>query len=142
MRPAMTPRLVANLMALALLQAPAIAADKPFTGSFQGQGRGCWGKLYVKTRTIEWNTPYSVCAKTTYAIIGKDLDSASPRIAFALDRRSKSCRYTVVELSFDPAYPDYWHARGFVSRTDYDSREKPDEGVRLRTLSCGVQRED
>ncbi|WP_420994412.1 hypothetical protein ACKI2N_017640 [Cupriavidus sp. 30B13] len=114
----------------------------PFTGVFQGQGRGCWGKLYVKTKTLEWNTPYSACARTPYTVIDKDMDAAAPSIAFALQHKSRSCRYEIVQLAFDPTYPDYWLARGYVSRADYESRKTASNAAQSRTLSCGVQRQD
>lgn len=122
-----------------LFTAEAFGEEKPFTGVFEGQGRGCWGKLYVRAKTIEWNTPYSVCNKTSYSVLQSDLDSESPRIVFGLDRRSKYCRYQIIELSFDPNYPDYWLATGYQSRKDFDSRTSNTEEIRLRTLSCGVR---
>jgi len=121
-----------------------VAADNPFTGTgvFQGQGRGCWGKLYVRKLSLEWNTPYSVCNKTSYTVIEKDLKAKSPHIAFALAQKSKSCRYEIVELSFDPEYPAYWTATGYETRKDFNNRASADEEAKLKNLSCSVQRVD
>ncbi len=32
-----------------------LAADKPLTGVFYGNGRACHGALYLRTKTVEWN---------------------------------------------------------------------------------------
>ena len=146
MHPTCKPMLASHLLAIALAQGMADAATAtpaaPFIGVFHGQGRGCWGKLYVKTKTLEWNTPYSVCAKTPYTVIDKDMDASAPSIAFVLQRKSRSCRYEIVQLAFDPAYPDYWLARGYASRADYEGRKTADGAAQSRTLSCSVQRQD
>ena len=132
--------LVTSLSGFILANGVVLAADKPFTGVFQGQGRGCWGKLYVREQSIEWNTPYSVCTKTSYTVIQNGLNLTPPHISFALDRKSKKCRYEVIELSFDPEYPDYWQATGYQSRMDFDNRTALNEKSKLRTLSCGVRK--
>lgn len=126
--------------AVLFLHGFAMATDKPFTGVFQGQGRGCWGKLYVKEHSIEWNTPYSVCNKTSYTVIQKDLESKSPRIAFALARKSEKCGFEVIELSFDPTYPAYWLAIGYETREDFSVSNKAvlDNESTDKTLSCSV----
>jgi len=132
----------AGLIGIMLASGLANAAASPFTGVFSGQGRGCWGKLYVRERTIEWNTPYSICSKTSYTVVQSSLNSKSPHIAFALNRKSKACRYKLIELSFDPEYPDYWQASGYQSRKDFDNRKTATEAAKLRTLSCSVQKVD
>jgi len=136
------PVIFCRLLALALTLGSTTIQAEPFTGVFHGQGRGCWGKLYVKTKTLAWNTPYSVCAKTPYTVIDKDMDASAPGIAFMLRHKSRSCRYEIVQLAFDPAYPDYWLARGYASRADYEGRKTADGAAQSRTLSCSVQRQD
>ena len=131
---------VGGLWVLALAHGLAMAADKPFTGVFQGQGRGCWGKLYVREQSIEWNTPYSVCNRTLYTVIQKDLDSKSPHIAFALARKSKQCGFDIIELSIDPEYPAYWQATGYETRKDFNNRAVSNEKTKLKVLSCSVQK--
>lgn len=136
-------RCLLTIGVVALTVATAVAADDPsYTGVYSGQGRGCWGKLYVRAKTIEWNTPYSVCAKAPYRVIDHDLASAMPRIAFALKRKSSACRYAVVALSFDPAYPAYWQAAGYATIADYESRTAQDDEAQGRTLTCAVRRDD
>ena len=134
-------QLVGSLCGLILVNGTAaLSVENNFTSVFQGQGRGCWGKLYVREQAIEWNTPYSVCSKSAYTVIQSDLNSKTPRIAFALERKSKKCRYQVIELSFDPAYPDYWLASGYQSLKDFESRAALNDEMKLRTLTCGVQK--
>ena len=135
---------VGSVGIFALAHGLAVASDKPFTGTgvFQGQGRGCWGKLYIKEQSLEWNTPYSVCKKTSYSVIQKDLDSKSPHIAFALAQKSKKCGFEIIELSFDPVYPAYWQATGYETRKDFDNRAASNEEAESKTLSCSVQKSE
>lgn len=124
------------------LTSNAISSEKPFTGVFLGQGRGCYGKLYVREKTIEWNTPFSVCNKTRYSVIQSDLNSKSPQIAFALEKKHKRCRYVIIELSFDPNNPVFWLVTGYESREDFDNRASDNQEIKLRTLSCSVWKLD
>jgi hypothetical protein len=40
-----------------------------FTGVFYGQGEGCWGGLFVRTKTIEWEDGNDLsCRRTPYSI--------------------------------------------------------------------------
>ncbi len=95
----------------------AFAGEKPFTGVFQGSGRECYGKLYVRTKTIEWHTPFAACKKTAYEIIKKKLNPPKPEIVFLL--KGKPCDFGVISLDWDPEYPDYWNATGYRSLADY-----------------------
>lgn len=140
---AINKRVVCNLLlSLSFVHVNVPAAEKPFTGVFQGQGRGCWGKLYITSKTIEWNTPYSVCKKTSYKVIAEERHSTSPHIAYAVDKKSAHCRYNIVEISFDPEYPEYWQAAGYQSQDDFDHRAQPAKDAVLRTLMCSVKKED
>jgi hypothetical protein len=120
------------------------AEEKSFTGTgvFQGQGRGCWGKLYIREKSLEWNTPYSICKRTSYSIIQKEMESKSPHIAFALANKSKKCGFEIIELSFDPAYPAYWQAIGYETRKDFENKATNAEETKLKVLSCSVQKLD
>lgn len=60
-------------LSAALLLAPMIAGAHGFIGVFHGQGTGCWGGLYVRTKTVQWTTPYSSCGPTKYKIIDMKL---------------------------------------------------------------------
>lgn len=124
-----------------LLLTSANANEEPFTGVFKGQGRGCWGKLYVKEKTLQWTTPYSVCKPSKYKVLERELTVPNQRIAFELTQRSSQCRYTVIELSFDPQTPDYWLAKGYASLDDFKQRQSASDESKLRTLSCAVQKQ-
>ncbi|PRC94327.1 hypothetical protein [Solimicrobium silvestre] len=111
------------------------AADKPFTGVFEGQGRGCYGKLFIKTKTIEWNTPFTVCKQTPYTILEKDFSTKSPHIAYLLKNSSeKACGLQVIEVKFNPEYPDYWKAIGYPTIDDFYNKNDPNSD----TLSCSI----
>jgi hypothetical protein len=126
----------------AALFASVSAHGGPMTGAFKGQGRGCWGKLYIKEKTLQWTTPYSICKPTPYKTLEQDFTGPQQHIAFELAQRSAQCRYAVVALSFDPQTPDYWLAKGYASRDDFTQRQSPSDESKLRTLSCAVQKQD
>ena len=50
-----------------------VALAGPFTGVFYGQGEGCWGGLYIRTKTIQWYPGNFLCARTAYTIVDQDL---------------------------------------------------------------------
>ncbi len=132
--------LLPSVMLMALINANAIAADKVFTGVFQGQGRACFGKLFLREKTVEWNSSFSVCNSTGYTVLKSDLDGTSPHIAVYLKHKSRTCREAVIALTFDPAFPHFWQAEAYVSRQDYEHRT--DEDVKARTLMCSMQKLD
>ncbi|MET1532744.1 hypothetical protein [Burkholderia sola] len=113
----------------AMLASVAHAGNQPLTGTFVGHGRQCDGQLRVTETTIEWHTPFANCAKRPYQVIESDLTSAKPKIAFLL--KGQACDFGVISLLFDPAYPDYWIAKGYRNPDGYqhDSAD---------ALSCSV----
>ncbi|WP_155122418.1 hypothetical protein [Burkholderia ubonensis] len=114
---------------VALLASAAYAGNQPFTGTFVGHGRQCDGQLRVTEKTIEWRTPFANCTKRPYQVIESDPASAKPKIAFLL--KGRACDFGVISLHFDPAYPDYWIAKGYRNLDGYqhDSAD---------ALSCSV----
>ncbi|MCH8620363.1 hypothetical protein [Undibacterium sp. TS12] len=129
------------LLILALLDhGNADAASQTYTGVFQGQGRACFGKLFLRKKTIEWNSSFSVCKPVAYTILKIDMDSASPHIAVLLKHKNKTCRQAVIAMTLDPAFPQFWLVQGYTSQQDYEHRKEED--VDARTLSCGMQKLD
>jgi hypothetical protein len=111
------------LSMVAATATPASADERPFTGSFSGTGRACSGGLHVRTKTIEWNSSFSVCKPTRYEVLDKD-SREHERIAFRLKTRSKRCLYEVVQIEHvDGAN---WNAAGYQSLEAYQNREAPD----------------
>ena len=102
----------------------AIAADEPFTGVFNGTGRACSGALYVRTQTIEWNSTYSVCKRGRYEILEKNLTADRKRIVYRLKKRSKHCRYEVVEVEHASGFG--WNVGGYQSLEAFQKRDLPD----------------
>ncbi|MDR2789226.1 MAG: hypothetical protein LBD06_12965 [Candidatus Accumulibacter sp.] len=52
--------ITAFVFAAALPSRLALAADKSFTGVFSGYGRACSGGLFVRAKTIEWNSSFGI----------------------------------------------------------------------------------
>jgi len=115
----------------ALLASVAQAGSPPLAAAFVGHGRQCDGQLRVADKTIEWHTPFANCAKRLYRVIENDLTAPKPKIAFLL--KGRACGFGVILLNFDPAYPDYWIAKGYRSLDDY-KRDSTD------ALSCSMER--
>lgn len=114
----------AVVLGLVSLAGVAVAADAPFTGVFNGTGRACFGALYVRTRTIEWITTYSICKPSRYEVLEKDLTGDHKRIAFRIKTRSRHCLYEVFELQQDSRYG--WSAGGYQSLEAFQKRALPD----------------
>ena len=114
------------------------ASAHGFTGVFHGQGTACSGALYVRAKTIQWNTSYSACGPTYYKIINNTLDDkpikTKDHIVFSLRKPGKSCHWQVIALyyySSNGGYPvkvgiskNYvagpdWVVVGFPTLRDY-----------------------
>ncbi|WP_198088852.1 hypothetical protein [Variovorax sp. E3] len=120
--------------------APTVAANGAFTRVFEGTGRACSGNLYIRARTAEWNTPFSVCRPSRYEVLEKDLAREKKRLAIRLETRGRHCRYEVIEVEKVSRYG--WNANGYPSVEAFDKRALPDwENSALperMTLSCPV----
>jgi hypothetical protein len=119
-------------------------ADAPFTAVFSGTGRACSGGLFVRTKTIEWNSSFSICKPTRYSVLDKDLAADRRRIAFRLAARSRRCHYEVIEAQQYSTYG--WSVQGYQSLEAYEKRALPgwrnsplDERM---VLSCPMVRLD
>jgi len=144
----MHPGFLHLLSATLLLSATnhTLAADKPqpFSGTFYGNGRACYGALYLRTKTVEWNSTYSTCGRTTYKTLEQDLASEHPSVVLSLDRPSKHCRLQVIELRHYEN--NSWEATGYRSRDDYQKGKEAGQREALeangKTLSCGLLKAD
>jgi hypothetical protein len=121
-----------------------VHADAPFTAVFSGTGRACSGGLFVRTRTIEWNSSFSVCKRGRYEVLEKDFAGDHGRIAFRLHVRSRQCRHEVIEAEQVGTYG--WSVQGYPSLEAYQKRTLPgwrnsplDERL---VLSCPMTRLD
>ena len=122
-------RAICFLFGAILANGAVLAADKPFTGAFEGGGRACSGGLYIRSKTIEWHSTYSACKPSHYKILEKGLSAKTPRIAYLLKRRSKYCRHEVIELKLNAGYagdPPYWDVMGYPSLEAFQKKNLPD----------------
>jgi hypothetical protein len=111
------------LLCIAMAAAPALAADKPFTGTFGGTGRACSGGLHIRANTIEWNSSFSVCKPTGYEVLEEDVSPGRRRIAYRLKVRSKHCRYAVVEVEHTSG--PGWNVTGYQSLDAFQNLAAP-----------------
>lgn len=128
----------AVLLCLAMLPGVAAAADAPFTLALSGGGRACAGGLFVRTRTLEWNTSFSRCAPAPYVVLDKAAAGDQTRVVFRRLKRGEGCRYAVVEAVRLPQAG--WNVNGYPSLEAYEKRELPDWRnsplVARQVLSC------
>ena len=129
-------------LAIAVLVLPYIsmAGDSVFTGSFRGEGRACFGGLFVRTKTIEWNSSFSKCGPSAYVVLDQGLNEAQPKIAYRLIRRQKQCRSEVIELVYYEGQA--WSVNGYPTVEAYRNKDLPDWKDSLlperAVMSCGV----
>jgi hypothetical protein len=106
----------------------------PFTGLFYGQGRSCWGGLFIGTRTLTWNKQFTPCERTSYTILERDLHwpfQDYDHIVFQLNHVSKACITPIIGLYYyqppdeagqpegeDSEYND-WVVAGFQTEALY-----------------------
>lgn len=102
----------------------AIAANRSFTGIYEGTGRACSGTLYVRQKTIEWTSTYSICKSSNYAVIEKNIEDGHRRMVFRLKNRSEKCRYAVVEMEHVGGYN--WNVSGYQTEEGFQNRKLPD----------------
>jgi len=119
------------------LAAAPVAQARIFTDSFQGQGEACWGNLYIRTKTIEWDTDYSMCVGS-YTIIRKTF-SDTPRnfdyILYKLKHVNRTCSYPYIGLYYydyddGPGIESHWEVMGF-------SRFKLYQGLQYKPIVTG-----
>jgi hypothetical protein len=108
------------LVALFPLQAFA-GGNGVFTGTFEGSGRACYGKLVIRPEAISWNTPFSSCRDLPYEIIDQKIRGSDRRITYLLKKRNKECLFSVISLhQGDSPEPDLgWEATGYLSVDDF-----------------------
>jgi hypothetical protein len=132
------------LSSLVLAVSCTAVAETPFTGKFSGTGRACSGGLFVRTRTIEWNSSFSVCKSARYEVLEKELVRDHGRVAFRFKTRSRQCLYEVVEAEQVSTYG--WDVRGYQSLESYRKRALPGWSNSPLTerliLSCPMTRLD
>jgi hypothetical protein len=103
------------------------AGAAPFTGAFSGTGRACYGKLFVREKTISWLTTFSQCQKLAYEIVDQHTEGHARRFTFHLKARPKACRYSVIFLRHRADEADLrlgWDVIGYDSLEDYRADEK------------------
>jgi len=136
-----TRPLLASL-ALLLGSGGALAASDPFIGVYHGQGRACFGGLFLRERTLEWNASFFRCAPTRYRRIAQQ-DGARPRVALELSGKAKACRFKVVEIAY---YSEWsWTVNGYPSLEAYARRDQPgwkdSDAPERQIASCGMRKD-
>lgn len=115
------------LIALSLLTAhSAMAADtatSPLAGTYRGDGRACFGALFVRPKTIEWNASFFKCGPARYKVLDQDLAGDKPRAAYKIADHRKRCGLAVIEVE---RYNDtFWNVNGYPSLEAYEKRNEP-----------------
>lgn len=111
-------------LALLVLAGAVVAAEPPFTGAFSGRGRACFGGLYLREKTVEWISTFSICKPSRYEVLAKDLSPGQQRIAVRIKSRSRQCLYEVFEV--EQIDTDNWGVNGYQSLASYTNRKLPD----------------
>ncbi|MET3446271.1 hypothetical protein [Ralstonia sp. 1138] len=131
------------LIAVSLLAAQSAMAADALTGTFRGDGRACYGALFVRPKTIEWNASFFKCGPARYKVIEQDLSGEHPHAAFKIEDRHKRCGLAVIEVS---RYSEFsWSVKGYPTMEAYQKREDPgwkDSADPARQVAlCGMRKE-
>jgi hypothetical protein len=119
-------------LALLLVNCTALAAEQPYTGTFNGHGKDCDGTLVVRAKTIEWTASPAMCKNVGYKIIKKEIGKDRIDVSFRL-KKSAGCDFAAMELNYDSTYPAYWAFSGYTS---VDDLKKGNDG----SLNCSVEK--
>lgn len=115
-----------------------LAESKAITGVFQGTGRACSGTLHIEAKSIKWNSAFSTCSSTRYAVLEKSQPAENQRTAFLLKKASNNCHYKVIEVERAEAYN--WTITGYQTEEAFQKRNLPDWAnsplPERQTLSC------
>ena len=130
------------LLAFALSSTSALAAQNPFDGVYKGEGRACFGGLYLRERSLDRHASFFRCGPVRYRRIAQE-EGSKPRLAVQLEGGGKTCGLKVVELKY---YSEWsWTVNGYPSRDAYDRREEPgwkDAVTPGRQIaSCGMRKD-
>jgi hypothetical protein len=112
-------------LATLLFSSLGLAAEKPFTGVFSGYGRACSGGLFIRTKTIEWNSSFRICKPTRYDILEKSAKGEKERIVFQLRKYSQRCGLAVIEIENAQTEDDRWDVTGYQTLESYQKRHEP-----------------
>lgn len=100
---------------------PGKAGNAVFTGTFEGSGRACYGKLAIGEKTLSWKTSWSACRMLPYDVLeSRDLKNEK-HFTYLLKKRNKECLFSVVSLDHgDSSNPGIdWHATGYLTLDDF-----------------------
>ncbi|MBO9651252.1 MAG: hypothetical protein J7605_22335 [Variovorax sp.] len=78
----------------------------------------------MRDKTIEWNSSWSVCKPSPYEVIDSVLEGEKRRVAYRLLKRSKACRYDVIEI--EEGRDGYWSINGYPTVEAYEKRADTD----------------
>lgn len=92
-------------------------SDKPMFGRYDGSGRACFGALFLRKDTIEWNATYSDCGPSAYteADFGHDQEGRK-RYGFILKKPGKKCNAPVIVMTkYESDGSSSWSVDGYMS---------------------------
>ncbi|MES2531127.1 MAG: hypothetical protein V4636_08835 [Pseudomonadota bacterium] len=115
----------AALLSLCLTVSTVSAADRPFTVALTGWGRACAGGLFVRTKTIEWNTTFVTCKPSPYELLESSMQGGSKVVVLRILKPSKGCIYNIIKVRQSPP-EGTWDVTGFQSLDAYRNHDQPE----------------
>lgn len=121
------PALAAMGLIALLLPGPAAAdgspgTSPPLTGSWQGGGRACNGRLDIGRQKLSWRSSFSRCMNLAYSTETQPPQEGLQRTVFQLSQRPTGCHFAVIELrrTGSAAAADAgWEAVGYPDRDSW-----------------------
>ena len=137
----MNVRAVGAIVALVLMWAAEAGADATSvpTGSWQGGGRACAGKLDISQRALSWRTPFSRCVGLPFKVNEMGDKGGIHRTLFTFERAAPGCPFASVELlrktgQAGQAGDERWEVIGYRSEAQAQAGRLDD------ALACSLVR--
>lgn len=115
----------AGIVAVLLAWVPEAGADgnSMLTGSWQGGGRACAGKLDIAQRTLSWRTPFSRCVGMPFKFSDSGDKGGTGRTLYTFEHAAPGCLFVSIELLRKPsqtgqAGDERWEVIGYRSEAD------------------------
>lgn len=134
-------RTAGAIVALLLAWAAEAGADGTSvpTGSWQGGGRACAGKLDISRRALSWRAPFSRCVGLHFRFNDMGDKGGIHRTRFTFERAVPGCPFAVVELlrksgQAGQAGDERWEVIGYRSEAQAQAGRLDD------ALACSLVR--
>lgn len=122
------------LACLFALTMPAMAQEQLPVGVYHGEGRACFGALYIREKTVEWHASFVSCEKRPYEILKiRQTAEGAKEYVFQIKNPDANCKLPYFTLSRH-AQIDNGETWSFAAYKNMDDLESATDD----NYSCGL----